>query len=518
MINDATSNQHLDHRVTDLVLRYRSAGSYETQPFVPGEEGVDGLLSEVRSLSAEVLTHPATQFDGLLRNHWLEVLETLTARIEEDQRYPFRYVGSVTNSLSDLLFDDPRPASERLPALLARLDAAPSIISEAGAMTASLTIERREQVERSLDALLRVVERAEGAVPQWERAEDLAEGLAGLKGSALALKADLKGLKPDGSVADLPYERVMAEIFGADLATTLEWADGEIARCDEEYRSLAARLSPGKSPKEILAVELPHAPNPEAMLQEMVGYVDAARNACLALMTLPDGEVCDVGEVPDDIKDSYPWGAYRGGNILRGNLRGSVFLNKHNYTAVSRGWMQMMALHECYPGHHAQRVKATAGSIPLSFKVGMAMTRDSHLTEGIAHRSERMLEGIFPDRAFPLFVAYRRLHTAVRVRADIELNLHRRPVAEVAELYRRYLDFTEPEAMGQILFQVQWPGYMTTYYTGMRELERLEATHGLTTREWNELLFSSGYISMKTLKGLLPLEANQRKAILEGRI
>jgi len=507
-------NHHLDQRVTDLVLRYRSAGSYETQPFVPGEEEVGEILSEARSLSAEILARP----QGVLRNHWLEVLETLSTRIEEDQRYPFRYVSGVNGALSDLFFDDPRPAPERLSALLARLDSAPGVITLAGSMTDSLTIERRQQVERTLDVLLRTVDRAEASLPQWERAESLAEGLTALKQTALALKADLKGLEPDGSVEDLPYERVLGEIFGGDLNATLKWVDQEVTRCDEEYRALAARLSPGKSPKEVLAADLPHAPSPEVMFREMIGYVDAARSACLALMDLPEGESCDVAEVPDAIKDSYPWGAYRGGNILRGSLKGSCFLNQHNYTAVSRGWMQMMALHECYPGHHAQRVKATAGKIPLSFKVGLSMTRDSHLTEGIAHRSEKMLEGIFPDRAFPLFVAYRRLHTAVRVRADIDLNHHRKGTLEVAELYRRYLGFTEPEALGQVRFQELWPGYMTTYYTGMRELERLEARHGLPTREWNELLFSSGYVSLKTLKGLLALEANQRREILEGRI
>lgn len=503
----------MDRRVTNLVLRYKSAGEYEIHPFIPGEEEVNGLLAQARSLSAEVLAQP----DGILRNHWLEVLESLTARVEEDRRYPFRYISGLAGAITDLVHEDPRPMADRLEPLLARLDTAPAVIVDAGVALSSLTVERRAQVERSLDALVRAVERAEGALEGFGRREELAEGLMGVKESALALKADVKGFKPDGSREDLPYERVIGEIFGGDLPATLRWVDDEIARCDGEYRALADRLNPAKTPAEILAEELPHAPSPEAMFAEMAGYVERARQACLELMGLPEGEHCAIAEVPDLIRDSYPWGGYRGGNILRGSLQGKVFLNQHNYTAVSRGWMQMMALHECYPGHHAQRVKAAASNLPLSFKAGLSMTRDSHLTEGIAHRSEKLLEGIFPDRAFPLFVAYRRLHTAVRVRADIDLHYHRKPAAEVAELYRRYLAFTDAEAMGQVRFQEQWPGYMTTYYTGMRELERLESTHSLPAGEWNELLFSAGFVSMKTLKGLLALPANERAAILEGR-
>ncbi len=487
-----------DRQLTDLILRYRGAHRFENQPFVPSEPAFAAIFREVRRLE----TAMPNGADPVLALHWRESLETFGARVEEDQRFPFRFIQGLNGTLSRLVMEDPRPFEERLPGVLARAESAADIMAEVRRMCCRLTPHRIEMVAGALASLRKVLVTAvEHAATVWPSPERVVGALRQIDGAASELQVNLPTVVID-PLEDLAYADVLARVFGASLEETLTWYQDEIDARHQDYLALAARIRPGADPKLILAEELPHAPSPEAMFAEMRGYVAQARQACLELMSLPEGEVCTVDEVPDQIKDSYPWGAYSGPPILSSRLDGKCLLNQHNYTAVSRGWMQMMALHECYPGHHAQRVKVAVADLPESFKAALGMTRDSHLAEGIAHRSETMLQHIFPDRAFPLFVAYRRLHTAVRIRADIELHHQRRPVEEVCGLYARYLGFTQPEARGQVRFQEMWPGYMTTYYTGMRALEVLERRLRPEPRRWNELLFSAGFVSLKVLEAM----------------
>ena len=144
--------------------------------------------------------------------------------------------------------------------------------------------------------------------------------------------------------------------------------------------------------------------------------------------------------VPDYLKDSYPRGGYFSlGSPLGGRPRGAVFLNADNYRAVTGGWVQLNAIHECYPGHHAQFAKTAAGGMPLSFKVGTVASRAAPPSEGIAVRKETLMQDVFDEPAFPLFVAYRRLHTAVRIWVDLILH-HFCPPHAVDEAVALYVE------------------------------------------------------------------------------
>jgi hypothetical protein len=528
-----------DRRLTDLVLLYRGAHRFEGEPFVPSEAAVAALRHQAEQLrnglagglpaAGQAAARPdagAPTRGGApaqkpapggapaaLVLHWQESLQTFLARLEEDRRYPFRWVQGLSGYLTRTVSEDPRPEEERMPGLVARGKAAPGIMREVAAMCGALSPHRVAMADGAAASLQRLLPTLKEEVASWAARGRALRALEQIQEAAAWLRAYLAERPgvPAGWLPDLPYREVLARIFGADLNDLLAWHGEEIDRCAEAYRSLAARLRPDGEPRAILAAELPPAESPEAMFEEMRGYVALARNATATMLTLPEGERCTVEPVPEQLKDSYPWGGYSGPPALSGRLDGRVFLNQYNYTAVSRGWMQMMALHECYPGHHAQRVKVASAGLPESMQAALGMTRDSHLAEGIAHRSETLMQHIFPDRAFPLFVAYRRLHTAVRIRADIDLHHRGRPPEEVCSLYERYLGFTPAEARGQVRFQEMWPGYMTTYCTGARALAILERQFRLPERVWNELLFSCGFVSLRVVELLASEAAADRK-------
>ena len=43
---------------------------------------------------------------------------------------------------------------------------------------------------------------------------------------------------------------------------------------------------------------------------------------------------------------------------------GEVFLNDHNYKAITDGWIKMNAVHRCCPGHHVQWVRSVLDPLP----------------------------------------------------------------------------------------------------------------------------------------------------------
>ena len=194
----------------------------------------------------------------------------------------------------------------------------------------------------------------------------------------------------------------------------------------------------------------------------MQRFVAIARERSLAYITLPEGETCAVCRVPDYLKDSYPRGGYFSlGSPLGGRPRGAVFLNADNYRAVTGGWVQLNAIHECYPGHHAQFAKTAAGGRPLSFKVGTVASRAAPPSEGSAVRTETLMQDVFDEPAFPLFVAYRRLHTAVRIWVDSSSTTSaRRTPSTRRSPYVEQMRFPPHVARGQVYAQQPFPGVL----------------------------------------------------------
>lgn len=186
---------------------------------------------------------------------------------------------------------------------------------------------------------------------------------------------------------------------------------------------------------------------------------------------------------------------------------GEVFLNDTNYRAVTDGWLKMMAIHECYPGHHVQFVRTTMDTLPETVKIG---SQYIPILEGTAHRSEKLMEHIFPDPFFPLFVRLRRHHTAVRIKADLWLHYFGRPAEDAVGLYMQELGFDRESARGQVRYQERNPGYMTCYYYGMKKIQDLQERFRYGDKEFTEILFSVGRLSLAGLEKFLELSDDNK--------
>ncbi|MFO8059398.1 MAG: DUF885 family protein [Bacillota bacterium] len=512
----STPVAELDHRLVNLWTRYASSGEHETRIFLPTREGVAQLQEKLRKLQGDLESaEPEGFLDRVTLLQMSNVLDALSFRVADDLAFPFRYLSGLSGSVNHLLSMDTRPLQQRLDIMAARLGGTAPLLEAVIDRSRQVDDESRGMVREYLDSLERIL----ADLP--EQLASLDADTATLSGTAQSTRdavaralAHLDVLEPagDGLATPLPYRERLMRVWGIDLEELLSWHEEEIEECAGRLNAIGAEIDPDRDPYEILETDLPSRDRPEDMFPLMEGFVARAREHSLDYITLPEGEVCEVRPVPAQLRYSYPWGGYNGPDPLLGNLQGAVFLNEWNYRAVTLGWMEMMAIHECYPGHHAQKVKTAASSLPDSFKLSHLMNRSGPLNEGIAHRSETLLQHIFPEPAFPLFVAYRRLHTAVRIKVDLVLHHFGRPVSDGVQIYQQYMRFSRDAARGQVRFQELWPGYMTIYYYGQKYLSDLQDRLGWDDETFTELIFSVGYSGLNVLEEIIRAAPEERDA------
>lgn len=311
------------------------------------------------------------------------------------------------------------------------------------------------------------------------------------------------------------YRDLLKNELGIELDELLAWHESEIEKTRAEVFEIASKLDiPDPKPttmsevNDILNKYAGSFESPEILMKKAQEYLDRAREAARKVVPMPE-ETCKLCPIPEQIKYSYPWGGYGGGCPIRRPLVGEYYVNDFNYTAVTDGWIKMMAIHESYPGHHVQFVRRTVDRLPEVVKIG---ARSVPIIEGTAHRSERVFEYVFAeDQFYPLFVAYRRHHTSVRIKAELMLRYFGRPIREAVDLYVKELGFDRATARGQVSAQESMQGYFNSYYYGMKRIEDLEKKFGFDRDEYTRYLFDAGDISLELFERFLALSPEDKK-------
>jgi uncharacterized protein (DUF885 family) len=519
----------LERRVVDIVCRYDGQAAYEDRPFVPTAEALNALEGEIAALREQVAGPPTGASDPIgqvLREHHRETLASLTGRLALERASPHRYVRGLLRSITARMSLDERDAATRLQLLMQVLEHAPRVLEAAARLGLEATRAQREYLADALRSF---------AASTLQLAPSLAARFVGAESAALdRLSEQLRSAAQSARLhherlaaapqapADRPeagpaYDVLLDEVYGIDIRELLAWHREEVDRRRRDLDRLARTIDPSRSAQRILEEDLAPYEDPAEILPRMREFVALARAQASRYVTLPEGEACEVWPVPEYLRDAYPWGGYfSGGDLLRGGLRGAVFLNVQNHRTLTRGWIKLNAIHECYPGHHAHFVKTAAGNMPGSFKIAPMMSPSSAFCEALCMRSETLLRDIFDDGRFPLFVLYRRLHTAVRVWVDLLLHHERASPERAADVYREQMGFGESVARGQVYAQLLTPGYFTVYHYGSLRLEEIERRSHASVSDFSERLFSSGKVSLRTFERLEALSATERNAILHG--
>ena len=293
------------------------------------------------------------------------------------------------------------------------------------------------------------------------------------------------------------------------------WHKEEIEKTRSECLKIANELGLEEPVKDMLDVRdilfrlEPPCESAEEMFERANQYLKRTRALAHEYVKLPDHEQCRCVPLPDCYKDSYPWGGYEGGDFRKVPYHGQMFLNQYNYQNITDGWIKLNSLHEAYPGHHVQYVRAAMDPTPETVKIG---TKLIPILEGTCLRTERAFQFIFAeDPVFALFVAYRRHHASVRILVDLMMFYYGAALEDVVEVYEKELGFDRVTARAQVQAHQNTPGYFTCYYYGMKKITQWEQELGFNKWDYTEMLFSAGYISIESLQMLVNLSAEDRE-------
>lgn len=511
-------------------------GQKRTGLFIPDESGMADMWERWNKLKkqTEELEEPDAVF-SLVKHHFQDFLESLEYTLQDTQEHPeSRYLWlhwEVENTsrlnrhpdeerYEKLMksMEELAKAKDQILGLIQKKQSPYDRLNLSGAfLKESQTIgQYREQCEQFFPTFSEEQrKKLEASMSEMQALlTDMADALA--EGAQEKPKIQEDDLTRTVKMEEEEYRTLLRKKLGVSLDELLSWYKEEMEKTREEVFSIAAKLDiPEPAPKTMQEVndilfkyEAP-CKSPEEMLNRANEYLKRTRALAHKYVRLPDDESCCCVAVPESCKDSYPWGGYEGGDFSIRPLRGQMFLNTYNYQNVTDGWIKLNSLHEAYPGHHVQYVRTAVDPRPETVKIGAKLVP---VLEGTCLRTERAFEDLFSeDPFFPLFVAYRRHHASVRICADLMLFYFGATIEDVVRLYEKELGFDRGTARGQVQAQQNTPGYFTCYYYGMKKICEWEKEYGFSKKDYTELLFSAGYISIERLGELVKMTEEERQ-------
>ena len=309
--------------------------------------------------------------------------------------------------------------------------------------------------------------------------------------------------------------RMELESNGVNLDEILSWHKAEVEKTRNECFEIANGLNIPELPvttmmqvNDILFKYAGPADSADEMFRRANEYVTRGTAAAREYVWLPEDAECPPQIMYKQMKSSYPWGAGGTCCLYRRPFDGRFMLNDENYKAITDGWIKINCIHEVHPGHYTQHLRMHLDPIPEVFKRG---AKHACLTEGMCIRTEKLFEYIFAeDPYYPLFTAYRRHHTSVRIMVDLWLRYFGKTIGDVIDLYVKELGFDRKTARTQVQAHENLGGYFTTYYYGYKKVTDWEKLYGFDKKEYTELLFSAGRVSMDTFERFLRLSEADR--------
>lgn len=506
------------------------------KPFVPSEENMDKLWEKWGILKKRVenLEEPDPVF-SMVRHHFQDFLDSLEYLFRDREEHPEMDLLGLHWKVENTSRLNRHPDEERCEEVSGYIQA---LCEEEDVLSALIrqrkTGEEQWVLSEELLKESRLLERYREKVAEYfpsfseeqrNRLErDLMSGrnmLVRMAGKLGGKRKDVAGEEQEDLTESVrmdaeAYRTLLRRKLGVSLDELLSWYKEEIEKTRAEVFEIACKLDiPEQTPKTMQEVndilfryEGPCG-SPEEMLDRANEYLQRTRKLAHEYVRLPEDEICRCVAVPFCCKDSYPWGGYEGGDFTVRPMIGQMFLNVYNYRNVTDGWIKLNALHEAYPGHHVQYVRAAIDETPETVRIGAKLVP---LLEGTCLRTEKAFEELFSeDPFFPLFVAYRRHHASVRICADLMLFYYGASLEEVIRLYEKELGFDRVTARGQVRAHQDAPGYFTCYYYGMKKICEWEKEYGFSKKDFTELLFSAGYVSIERFEELVKMTEDERQ-------
>ena len=526
----------------DLATFYYKIGNYSEEnrkireKFIPNEDNMAAARETWARLSEQVndLPEPDGVF-SLVKHHLQDFVDSLEYMLDDAERHPESSYLHLDSILEGTARCNRQPDEERLGELLLLLRQLVENRSEMLRLIQERHTEREQVIiAKAMRETKRLMEAEQPRLREYfptfteEQHSRLLYAVRRICSLEEAMAEFLRPVmeEPEEEAKDDlsarmmigrdEYRLLLKKRLGVSLDELLAWHKEEIEKTRADALALGRNL-PISEPaphslrevSDILNKYAGPCETAEEMFERAKGYLVRTRAVAHEYVNLPEDEICNCVPICECCRDSYPWGGYEGGDFRVRPFVGQMFLNQYNVPAITDGWIKMNCMHEAYPGHHVQYVRTAIDETPETVKIGAKLVP---LLEGTAIRTERAFQDVYAeDPFFPLFVAYRRHHASVRIYVDLMMYYYGATVGEAVQIYQDELGFDYPTARAQVQSHQYSPGYFTCYYYGLKKLESWEKEYGFSKKEFTELLFSAGYISIDRFGELLRLTPQERE-------
>jgi uncharacterized protein DUF885 len=452
-------------------------------------------LAALRSVSgaAEEL-EPDKLPEEIDRTALLGEIRTTVFRLEHEQptvRNPGFWLGHLFQGLYALLTrSEPEPAA-RVPAVVARLKAAPDFLASARATLeepASVFVDTAlgmlggggELIAQIVGVFGRAAPDLSG---ELTRAGEAA--LQALVGFGAVLREEIDP-SPDPhafAIGEEQFSRRLQHEHALASGPSELWRYG--LHLQEEVTRDIMELARGldQRPWRELVNELRNdTPPDDRLLAAYRSELDLACDFLTAqnLVGVPEGRV-EVVPTPGFLKALVPFAAYEPPPIYLAQRTGRFYVTDPDASQTPeirarqrrghcRHAIPVMVSHEAYPGHHLQLLTAQ----------GLVSEVRRHLwspimVEGWALYSEQLMDetGFYRTAEARLFRLVNLLWRAIRVVLDVGLHTRGMTPAEAVDYLVEHLPIERSSAEAEVRRYCAWPTYQLSYAVGRRELLRL---------------------------------------------
>jgi uncharacterized protein (DUF885 family) len=450
------------------------------------------LREMTRRLETEVdraVLSPSEEIDCRLLESRLRAGRIVWETQQEAERNPVQYPDTCLYGAYLVFMREFAPLSERLDPLLGRLERTrpylrmaqetlgdcPALFIELAAEVADSGAEFVDDVRGALRVSLHdEIDRIDAACDEaragfeefshWLREEKMKEAKGAFPIGREAFDARLR------EEHLLPYDADALEKVGWDVLRATQ----------EEMKTLAERIAPGRSWHELIAETKRQHPSPERLLDV---YRDEMRNVrefvvSKRLAPMPDGEELEIVETPPFDRSRTPYAAYLMPGAFDAVQRGYFYvtpvdltkpreeqeeqLQGHNSYSIP-----LVALHEAYPGHHQQCCWANKANSSLRKLADSAV-----LAEGWALYCEELFheQGYYTEPLTRLYQLKDLAWRAARVVLDCRLHTGQMSFDEAVEFLVREPMLERPNAIAEVKRYTLTPTQPMSYVVGKQEL------------------------------------------------
>lgn len=453
------------------------------------------------------------------------------AEREEWKRTPQMYIRF--GGVHDLLLGEWAPAEERFRNAALRLSRIPEAVEVGRAQLEDpprLWVDMAERNARSVVRFLRDELPARASdLPAALRdtvttaADDAARAL---EAYAVFLRDTLAPRATGEWAAGAEYYNGLlreAHFLDLDADALIELGGRWMTETEAALAALADSIAPGKTWRQLTEEAKTRHPGAEPGAVRAAYEAEMRRALALIrerdLFDIPEGERLRMIDTPPTLRTTYPYGGYDSPAPFDSVRVGRFFvtpvepdwtqaeveakLRGHNF-----GWITVVSLHEAYPGHHLQYVKAFEHPSDVR-----KIFSNSYFTEGWALYCEHLMgrEGFYTTPDARLTQLRMRLWRAARVVIDPSIHTGRMSYDDAVRVLVERVGLEEADARGEVNRYTTWPTQAPSYLVGMMEILEMRDAAGArlgaaySDKRFHEALLAGGSLPMALARRSLEL-------------